>query len=61
MTESTHKLERENTMRKPTIYEVLAEKLGRTPTNAELKADVERIKSEVLVDLAGKGKLRFQH
>lgn len=47
-------------MRKPTIYEALAEKLGRTPTNAELKADVNRIKQEALVDLAGKGKLRFQ-
>ena len=47
-------------MRKPTIYEALAEKLGRTPTNAELKADVERIKTEALIELAGKGKLRFQ-
>lgn len=47
-------------MRKPTIYEALAAKLGRTPTNAELKADVDRIKQEALVDLAGKGKLRFQ-
>ena len=47
-------------MRKPTIYEALYWKLGRVPTNAELKADVERIKAEVLVDLAGKGKLPFQ-
>jgi len=47
-------------MRKPTIYEALAVKLGRTPTNAELKADVERIKTEVLVELASKGKLKFQ-
>ena len=48
------------THRKLTIYESLAAKLGRIPTNAELKADVERIKSSVLQDLAGKGKLRFQ-
>lgn len=47
-------------MRKPTIYEALAEKLGREPTNAELRADVERIKTESLVELASKGKLRFQ-
>lgn len=47
-------------MKTPTIYEALAAKLGRTPTNAELKADVQRIKTEVLVSLAGKGKLRFQ-
>jgi len=43
-----------------TIYQALADKLGRTPTNAELKADVERIKIEALVELAGKGKLKFQ-
>jgi len=47
-------------MTKPTIYQALAEKLGRTPTNTELKADVERIKQEALVDLASKGKLEFQ-
>lgn len=47
-------------MRKPTIYEALMQKLGRVPTNAELKADVERIKEEALVDLASKGKLPFQ-
>jgi hypothetical protein len=47
-------------MHKPTIYEALAEKLGRTPTNAELKAEVERIKREAIVELAGRGKLRFQ-
>lgn len=28
-----------------TIYQALAEKLGRAPTNAELKADVERPKA----------------
>ena len=47
-------------MRKPTIYEALEIKLGRAPTNAELKADVERIKTEALQELAAKGKLRFQ-
>jgi hypothetical protein len=47
-------------MIKPTIYEALALKLGRIPTNAELKADVERIKTEVLIELASKGKLPFQ-
>ena len=45
---------------RPTIYEALALKLGRTPTNAELKADVERIKTEALIELASKGKLSFQ-
>jgi hypothetical protein len=30
-------------MRKPTIYEALVEKLGRRPTETEVKADVERI------------------
>ncbi|MGA2876781.1 MAG: hypothetical protein ABSE82_14755 [Nitrososphaerales archaeon] len=35
-------------MRRPTIYEALAAKLGRAPTNDELRADVQRIKSEAL-------------
>lgn len=30
-------------MRKPTIYEVLHQKLGRKPTNAECNAEVRRI------------------
>lgn len=47
-------------MRKPTIYEALCAKLGRVPTNAELKAEVERIKREALEELASKGKLKFQ-
>jgi hypothetical protein len=29
--------------RKPTIYEALRDKLGREPTQAEIKADVARI------------------
>lgn len=47
-------------MRKPTIYEALRAKLGREPTSAELKADVDRIKREALVEAAQKGKLRHQ-
>lgn len=47
-------------MHKPTIYEALCVKLGHIPTNAELKADVERIKREALEELATKGKLKFQ-
>lgn len=47
-------------VRKPTIYEALVAKLGRVPTNAELKADVQRIKEEALVEMAGKGRLPHQ-
>lgn len=47
-------------MRKPTIYEALRSKLGREPTNAELKQDVERIKKDVIMDLASQGKLKHQ-
>lgn len=47
-------------MIKPTIYEALAAKLGRPPTHAELKADVERIKTEALVGLAAQGRMRHQ-
>ena len=53
-------LEESRKVRKPTIYEALRDKLGREPTNAELKSDVERIKSEALVDVATAGKLRHQ-
>jgi hypothetical protein len=48
------------TKRKPTIYEALQGKLGRNPTNAELKADVERIKGEGYAMAAAGGKLRHQ-
>ncbi len=47
-------------MRKPTIYEALETKLGRAPTNAELKADFNRILEEGIIELAANGKLRFQ-
>jgi hypothetical protein len=43
-----------------TIWNVLARKLGREPTNAEVKAELDRITSEVMIDMAGKGKLRHQ-
>ncbi len=33
-------------MLKPTIYEVLRDKLGREPTNAELSAECRRIIAE---------------
>ena len=32
-------------LRKPTVWEALAEKLGREPTNAEASAEVRRILS----------------
>ncbi len=48
-------------MRKPTIYEALATKLGRLPTNEELRADVQRIKRDAVVGLASNGRLPFQH
>ncbi len=47
-------------MRKPTIYEALRHKLGREPTNAELKADVQRIKRDALVEVASRGGLPHQ-
>lgn len=49
-----------NTMIKPTIYQALCTKLGRIPTNDEIKADVQRIKQEAVVELANKGKLPHQ-
>lgn len=47
-------------MRKPTIYEALANKLGREPTPAELKADFNRILDEGMQEQASKGNLKFQ-
>lgn len=51
-------------MRKPTIYEALRTKLGREPTNAEVKADVSRILREAhdesAQERAASGKLWFQ-
>ena len=46
--------------RKPTIYEALESKLGRRPTGAELKAEVQRIKEEAYVEVAQRGRLPHQ-
>jgi hypothetical protein len=43
-----------------TIWNVLARKLGREPTNAEAVAEVRRIYQEAMIDLAGAGKLPHQ-
>lgn len=43
-----------------TIYAVLKRKLGREPTNAELRDDVQRILTDVMVERAGKGRLPWQ-
>jgi hypothetical protein len=43
-----------------TIYDALAKRLGREPTSAEVKAEVQRIKEEGLVEAATKGKLPHQ-
>lgn len=37
-------------MKKPTIYEALVKKLGRNPTNAEIKEDIKRILQEAVVE-----------
>jgi hypothetical protein len=47
-------------MKKPTIYEALATKLGRNPTSAELKADFNRILADGLIEMAQAGKLPHQ-
>lgn len=47
-------------MRKPTIYEALRTKLGREPSNAELRADIGRILVDGMCERAAAGKLRFQ-
>ena len=47
-------------MAKPTIYETLKTRLGREPSNIELKAEVNRILSDGMIELAGKGKLSHQ-
>ena len=43
-----------------TIYEALAHKLNRLPTNAELKDEVKRILTEAMVERAEQGKLSHQ-
>ena len=47
-------------MSKPTIYEALKTKLNREPSNAELKADVNRILDDGLIEMAMQGKLTHQ-
>jgi hypothetical protein len=43
-----------------TIYEALKAKLTREPTNAELRAEVSRIKEGALVGAAAQSKLSWQ-
>jgi hypothetical protein len=43
-----------------TIYSALEAKLGRRPTSSELRAEVDRIKTEALIQCATDGKLRHQ-
>lgn len=43
-----------------TIWNRLAAKLGREPTNAEAEAEVKRILSAVTVDMAAQGRLPHQ-
>jgi len=43
-----------------TIWNVLARRLGREPTNDEAAADVRRILEEATIDLAEAGKLPHQ-
>jgi hypothetical protein len=47
-------------LKQPTIYEALAEKLGREPTNKEICADVKRILTDGLIERAEAGKLKHQ-
>lgn len=46
--------------RKPTIYEVLRDRLQREPTHNELCAEVKRILTAGLVERATAGKLSHQ-
>lgn len=46
--------------KKPTIWEALAQKLGREPTNAEANAEVRRILQDGLIERAAAGKLSHQ-
>jgi hypothetical protein len=47
-------------MRKPTIYEVLRDRLGRNPTDTECVVEVRRILEEAYVERATHGKLKRQ-
>lgn len=43
-----------------TIYDALRARIGREPTSAEIKAEVQRIKTEALIDAATAGRLPHQ-
>lgn len=43
-----------------TIYEALRQKLGREPSNAELRDDVRRILDDGMIERAEAGKLSWQ-
>lgn len=43
-----------------TIYSALEAKLGRRPTSTELRAEVDRIRTEALIEVATKGRLPHQ-
>lgn len=43
-----------------TIWNRLAAKLGRQPTNSEAEAEVKRIMTQALIDTAEQGKLAHQ-
>ena len=43
-----------------TIWNRLAARLGRQPTDAEARAEVSRILSDSTAELASRGKLQFQ-
>ena len=43
-----------------TIYAALKAKLGHEPTSAELRAEVDRIRTEALIEVATKGRLPHQ-
>ena len=47
-------------MHKPTIWEALAEKLGREPTHNEACNEVKRILEECVIERANAGKLQHQ-
>lgn len=59
-TSPSRKRARRDPAMKPTIYEALQRRLGRKPTNAELKAEVQRILSEGHAQAAQQGKLPWQ-
>ncbi len=47
-------------MIRESIWSALARKLGREPTNSEIKEECKRIMAEAIQDMASKGKLAYQ-